>query len=96
MSVSEKRIKNSLKRILKKFPQYKSVDDIDNADLAVIYNVVDTEKFQILAINSHNKEKLRNETREEVKIFYLKHKNQRNRKQLVNNDVDRNHFMLQG
>ena len=96
MSVSEKRIKNSLKRILKKFPQYKSVDVIDNADLAVIYNITDTEKFQILAINSQNKERLKNETREFLKVFYFKHKNQRNRRQLVNNDVDKKHFALQG
>ena len=49
MSINnEKRIKNSIKRILKKFPQYKVVDNIDNADLAVLYDVNDTERFTML------------------------------------------------
>ena len=96
MSVSEKRTKNGIKRIFKKFPQYKRVVDIDDADLAIIYHADDTEKFKILIINSSNREDLRNETNEKIIIFYLKHKNQRNRKQLIINDVDRNHFMLQG
>ena len=95
MSVSERRTKNSIKRILKKFPQYKCIDNIDVADLAIIYHADDTEKFQVLIINSFNREDLKNNTNEKLKIFYLKHKNQRNRKQLVINDVDRNHFMLQ-
>ena len=95
MSVNERRTKNSIKRILKKFPQYKRIDNIDDADLAIIYHADDTEKFQVLIINSFNRENLRNETSEKIKIFYLKHKNQRNRKQLIINDVDRNHFMLQ-
>ena len=96
MSVNEKRIKNGMKRILKNFPQYKRVDDIDNADLAIIFADADRINFYIIAIESHNKEKLRNGTNEKVKIFYLKHKNPRNRKQLVNNDVGKNHFMLEG
>ena len=95
MSVSERRTKNSMKRILKKFPQYKRIDNIDDADLAIIYHADDIEKFQVLIINSSNREDLKNNTNEKLKIFYLKHKNQRNRKQLVINDVDRNHFMLQ-
>ena len=95
MSVNEKRIKNSIKRILKKFPQYKRIDNIDDADLAIIYNADDTEKFNILLINSSNRKNLKNETNEKIKIFYLKHKNQRNRKQLIMNDVERNHFILQ-
>ena len=96
MSINnEKRIKNSIKRILKKFPQYKVVDNIDNADLAVLYDVNDTERFTMLVLNSNNKEKLRNEISEELKIFYLKHKNPRDRRQLISNDIDRNHFVLQ-
>ena len=96
MSVNERRTKNSIKRILKKFPQYKRIDNIDDADLAIIYHADDTEKFKVLIINSSNREDLKNETSEKIKIFYLKHKNQRNRKQLIINDVNRNHFMLQG
>ena len=96
MSVNEKRIKNGLKRILKRFPQYKRVDDIDDADLAIIYHVDDNEKFQVAIIDFYIKKYIRNETNEKIKTFYLKHKNQRNRKQLVINDVVRNHFMLEG
>ena len=96
MSVSEKRTKNGLKLILKRFPQYKRVVDIDDADLAIIYDVDDKEKFQVLIIDPLIKEELRNETNEKITTFYLKHKNQRNRKQLIINDVNRNHFMLNG
>ena len=96
MSVNERRTKNSIKRILKKFPQYKRIDNIDDADLAIIYHADDTEKFQVLMIDSFNREDLKNNTNEKIKLFYLKHRNQRNRKQLIINDVDKNHFMLQG
>ena len=96
MSVNEKRTKNGMKRILKNFPQYKRVDDIDNADLAILFAAADIKNFYIIAIEPHNKEKLKNGTNEKVKIFYLKHKNPRDRNQLVNGDVGKNHFMLQG
>ena len=95
MSANERRIKNSIKRIIKKFPQYKVVDNIDNANLAVLYDVNGTDRFNILVLGPNEKEKLKNETYEELKIFYLKHKNPRDRRQLINNDIDRNHFVLQ-
>ena len=95
MSAEEKRTKNSIKRILKKFPQYKRIDNIDDADLAIIHHADDIEKFQVSIINSSNKEKFRNETSEKIKIFYLKHKNQRNKKQLIISDVGKNHFLIQ-
>ena len=95
MTTNERRVKNSIKRILKKFPQYKVVDNIDNADLMLIYDVNDTERFRMVVLDSNNKEKLRNLTPEELRIFYLKHKNPRDRRQLVNGNIDRNHFVLQ-
>ena len=91
MSVIEKRIENGIKRILKNFPQYKRVDDIDNADLAIVFTA-DTDHFYVITIGPDNKERLNNEP----KIFYLKHKNPRNRRRLVGNDVGRHHFMLNG
>ena len=91
MSDYEKRTKNGIKRILKKFPQYKRVDNIDNADLAIVFTA-DTDKFYIITIGPDNKERLRNE----VKIFYLKHKNPRNRERLVGSDISKHHFMLNG
>ena len=95
MTTNERRVKNSIKRILKKFPQYKVVDNIDNADLMVIYDVNDTERFRMVVLDSNNKEKLRNSETEELRIFYLKHKNTRDRRQLVNSNINRNHFVLQ-
>ena len=95
MSIEEKRTKNGLKRFIKRFPQYKSVNDIDDADIAMIFTIENTEKFVILEITSSNKEDLKNVTEENIKIFYLKHKNPRNKKQLIINDIDRNHFKLQ-
>ena len=95
MSAEEKITKNSIKRFLKKFPQYKRIDNIDDADLAIIHHVDDIERFQVSIINSSNRENLRNETSEKLKIFYLKHKNQRNKKQLIINDVGKNHFLIE-
>ena len=94
MSVNERKVKNSIKRIIKQFPQYKIVNNIDNADIMVIYDDFDSNIFRMLVLNNVNKEKLRNGEPEELKIFYLKHKNPRNTRQLVNSNIDRNHFVL--
>ena len=95
MSNEEKRTKNSLKRFIRRFPQYKSVNDIDDADIAMIFTIENTEKFMVLEITSSNKEDLKNVADEKLKIFFLKHKNPRNKKQLIVNDIDRNHFKIQ-
>ena len=50
MSINEKRTKNGLKRFLKRFPQYKSVDSIDDADIVVVFSLFDTEKFIVLEV----------------------------------------------
>ena len=96
MSLNERKTKNGIKRILKKFPHYKRIDEIDNADLAVIYDEDDINRFQILILNSTNKEEIKNNDNEKITFFYLKHRNDRNRRQIIINDVDKKHFMLQG
>ena len=92
MSIEERRSKNAFKKVLKRFPQYKHVDNIDNADLAIFTDDAVVDHFYIVLINPNNKEILRTNP----KIFYLKHKNPRNRRQLVGNDVGMHHFMLNG
>ena len=96
MSLNERKTKNGIKRILKKFPQYKRIDDIDDADLAVIYDADDINRFNILILNPSNKEEIKNNDNEKLTFFYLKHRNDRNRRQIIINDVDKKHFMLQG
>ena len=96
MSLNERKTKNGIKRILKRFPQYKCVDDIDDADLAVIYYDDDINRFQVLILNPINKEQLKNNDNEKTTLFYLRHRNDRNRRQIIINDVDKKHFMLQG
>ena len=96
MSLNKRRTKNGIKRILKRFPQYKRVDDIDDADLAVIYHDDDINRFQVLILNLINKEQLKNNDNEKTTLFYLRHRNDRNRRQIIINDVDKKHFMLQG
>ena len=95
MSLSERKEKNSIKRVQKRFPQYKLVKDIDNADLAFIFCYDDLNKFNVVNINPSVKEYLKNNNDEKTTVFYLKHKNDRNRRQIVNNDVGKNHFMVQ-
>ena len=96
MSLSERKEKNGIKRVLKRFPQYKLVKDIDNADLALIFCCNnDFNKFHVVNINPSVKEYLKNNNDEKTTVFYLKHKNDRNRRQIIHNDVAKNHFMLQ-
>ena len=94
MSLSERKEKNGIKRVLKRFPQYKLVKDIDNADLALIFCCNDLNKFNVININPSFKEYLKNNNDEKITVFYLKHKNDRNRRQIIHNDVAKNHFML--
>ena len=96
MSLTERKIKNGIKRILKRFPQYKRIDNIDDADIAIICNTDDVNKFILLSLKPYDKEMLKNNNDERSTIFYLKHKNERNRRQIINNDVGKKHFMLQG
>ena len=86
--------KNSIKRILKNFPQYKLVDNIDNADLAVIYNTDKKEKFNILILNPDNRNQIKTNSNEKLTFFFLRHKNERDRRQIVINNVGKKHFML--
>ena len=88
--------KNSIKRILKNFPQYKLVDNIDNADLAVIYDTDNMEKFSILILTPNNRNEIKTNNNEKLTFFFLRHKNERNRRQIVINNVDKKHFMLHG
>ena len=91
----EERIrKNSIKRILKNFPQYKLVYNIDNADLAVIYNTDEMEKFNILILNPDNRNEIKNNSNEKLTFFFLRHKNERDRRQIIINNVGKKHFML--
>ena len=94
MSLNERKIKNGIKRILKRFPQYKRVDDIDDADLVVIYRDDDINRFHVVILNSINKEELKNNDNEKTTLLYLRHKNDRNRRQNIINDVDKKHFMV--
>ena len=95
MSLSERKEKNGIKRVLKGFPQYKLVKDIDNADLALTFCYHNLNKFHVIIINPSVKEHLKNNNDEKTTVFYLKHKNDRNRRQIIDNDVGKNHFMLQ-
>ena len=93
----EERIrKNSIKRILKNFPQYKLVDNIDNADLAIIYNTDVMEKFNTLILTPDNRNEIKTNNNEKLTFFFLRHKNERNRKRIVINNVDKKQFMLHG
>ena len=92
MSIEERKLKNAFKKVLKRFPQYKCVGNIDNADIAIFSDDTVADRFYIVLIGPDNKEILRTKP----KIFYLKHKNPRNRRQLVGNDVGMHHFMING
>ena len=81
--------------MLKGFPQYKRVDDMDDADLVVIYREDDINRFHVVILNPIKKEELKNNDNEKTTLLYLRHRNDRNRRQNVINDVDKKHFMPQ-
>ena len=92
--MEERMKRNSIKRILKNFPQYKLVDNIDNADLSIIYNFDEKEKFKVLVLDPDNRNQIKNNGNEKLTFFFLRHKNERDRRQIVINNVGKKHFML--
>ena len=92
MTTNERRVKNGLKKFLKRFPQYKSVGNIDDADIAVVFSLFDTEKFIVLEVETSNKERFGDYPEELFKVFFLKHKNPRNKKQIIVNDINRKYY----
>ena len=95
MSFSERRIKNSIKRIVKRFPQYKIVNNINDADIAVLFSIDDTVKCEMILLDSDNRKTIVNAPFEELRVYYLKHKNPRDRRQLTNLDIVKQHFSVQ-
>ena len=94
--MEERMRRNSIKRILKNFPQYKLVDNIDNADLGIMYDFDEKEKFKILVLNPDNRNQIKNNGNEKLTFFFLRHRNERDRRQIVINNVGKKHFMLHG
>ena len=92
MPVDEKRVKNELKKFIKRFPQYESVGSIDDADIAVVFSLFDRERFLVLEVEPKNKEKFGNYPEELFKVCFLKHKNPRNKKQIIDNDICRKYY----
>ena len=92
MPVDEKRAKNELKNFLKRFPQYKFADSIEDADIAVVFSLFDRERFLVLEVEPKNKEKFGNYPEEIFKVCFLKHKNPRNKKQIIDSDICRKYY----
>ena len=92
MPVDEKRAKKQIKRFIKRFPQYKSADSIEDADIAVVFSLFDREKFLVLEVEPKNKEKFGNYPEEIFKVCFLKHKNPRDKKQIIDNDICKKYY----
>ena len=92
MTTNERSVKNGSKKFIKRFPQYKSVDSIDDADIVVVFSLFDTEKFIVLEVETSNKERFGDYPEELFKVFFLKHKNPRNKKQIIGNDINRKYY----
>ena len=94
-TMAEKRINNSIKRVLKHFPQYKLVSSIDEGDVALIFDKKDTEHFIVLHNDDEAKENIKNNTDPQIVVFFLKLKNRRNSKQQVLADIHNKKFLKQ-
>ena len=95
LQMIEKRINNAIKRILKLFPQYKLVNNIEQGDVAITFDKKDLEYFTIVHIDSKFKEKVISLTNETEVIIFLKHKNSRNTNNNVISDITKKKFLKQ-
>ena len=94
-TIAERRINNSMKRVLKQFPQYKLVSSIDEGDVALIFDKEDPEHFMVLHNDDEAKKNIKNNTVPQIVIFFLKLKNRRNSKQQVLSDIFNKRFVKQ-
>ena len=92
MPVDEKRVKKQIKKFIKRFPQYKPVDSIEDANIAVVFSLFDRERFLVLEIEPKNKEKFGNYPEETFKVCFLKHTNPRDKKQIIDGDICRKYY----
>ena len=92
MPVDEKRAKKQIERFIKRFPQYEVIDNIENANIAVVFSLFDREKFLVLEVDPKNKEKFGNYPEEIFKVCFLKHTNPRNKKQIIYNDISKKYY----
>ena len=88
----QNRANNGIKRLLKRFRNYKLVDNIDNAHILIVFYKEDVENFNVILIDEEVKEELKTTTYDAY-FFYLRHKNNRNAKQLVLADIDKIRFI---
>ena len=89
----ERKINNGLKRVLKKFRQYKLVNTIDEGDIALIFDKRDIEHFNVILVDDEVKEKIKNDTNQNYVIFFIKHKNNRNSKIQALADISKKRFV---
>ena len=82
---------NGIKRLLKRFRNYKLVDNINKAHILIVFHKEDVEKFDVVLIDEEVKEEV-NMTYDAY-FFYLRHKNNRNAKQLVLADINKIRFI---
>ena len=94
-SMTEKRINNGLKRVLKVFKQYKLVNSVDQGDIVLVYNKIDTEYFNVIYIDDEVKTNIKNTTDPNQVLFFIKHKSNRNSKQQVLSDLSKRRFIKQ-
>ena len=93
--LTDRKINNGIKRVLKQFPQYKRVDSIDQGDIAVILDKKDMEYFTVAYIDSDIKEMITNNRYPFNIVVFLKHKTCRNTKQAVLADITKKKFLKQ-
>ena len=94
MPVDEKIVKNQLKEFKKRFPQYKSTDSIEDADIAAVFSLFDRERFLVLEVEPKNKERFGNYPEELFKVCFFKHTNPRNKKQIIDKDIYRKYYKV--
>ena len=91
----ERKINNGLKRVLKNFKQYKLVNTIDEGEIVLILNKIDTEYFDVILIDDEVKQAIKNDTDSNNVIFFIKPKNRRNSKLQALADISKKRFVKQ-
>ena len=91
----ERKINNALKRVLKRFRQYKLVNTIDEGEILLIFNKKYAHQFSVILIDNDVKEEVKNNTDSNYVIYFIRPKNNHNSRLQALTDIDKLRFLKQ-
>ena len=87
------KINNGVKRVLKRFKNYKLVDTIEEGHILLVFYRDDIEHFDVIRIDDEVKKFVSESIDNNFVLFYLCHKNNRNAERAVLSDITSRRFI---